>query len=590
MEAYVIALLGATGYMLSKGENHKAGQENLRPSRVDKKETPSVDHVYASKHFNKSLENVINKVDSSFQKSQSDFNSTDVNRHGGGIGMSGGVVSNNLGHMNTKTNIADRISDMTPGGSTFSQMSGVEMSNNEFRHNNMVPFFGGNVTQNTNVDKGNSQSQLLLDRFTGTGTDYNWKPKKEVENFADIKNNAQSVHGKENTLEFEQTRFEKPKYITNYLPFEQVRVGPGLDNGYTASPSGGFQQSTGRDYIQEQTRTVDDLRVKTNPKTTYDGRVVDGQKEQLSGDIGEVCKNRVDTFYQQNEDMYLKSGHSGNLKESQRPCQDLPQTNRTDTQLKTHQVNLKRAVDAITAPLQDLVRLSKKEFLVMHPRPMGNFQSTVPSKATIYDPNDVLRTTIKETTIHDDREGNMQAVATSYYDPDDVARVTVKQTTEEAERVYGNIAGSALQKGDGYDNTEYDAGETNRGLQTSDSAYAGTATSASNKPMSYSDKKNMVVNDVKEILLKGRKPTLTGVKVYNEIDNTNLTHKKIECDQHNYRQTPSFNTSGMETETPQQSQKNLTTHRNDYRELNRINPDILSPLGSNPYAKPLNVF
>ena len=50
-------------------------------------------------------------------------------------------------------------------------------------------------------------------------------------------------------------------------------------------------------------------------------------------------------------------------------------------------------------------------------------------RGVAYDPNDVARTTIKETNIHDTRTGNMgsnqRGVA---YDPNDVARTTIKET------------------------------------------------------------------------------------------------------------------------------------------------------------------
>lgn len=575
MELALVGGLGAIGYLLSKDDKNKEPM-TISPQRTDINETPSQDHVYSSQHFNKSLQNVINRVDSNFQQASQDFDMNNPNQqHNQGIGLEGGVVPDNLKHVNTDKTVYSRLAD-------------IDFKKEEFTHGGMLPFFSSNVTQ-PSID--NTYSKSVLDLFTGTSTNEFWKSKREVENFGDIKNNMQNVSGVENSLEFQQTRYETPKIMNNTLPFEQVRVGPGFNDGYTAEPSGGFGQNASRDWCQDTTRTVDDLRVLTNPKLSFEGRIVDGQKEQLPGEIGEVCKNRVDTFYEQTEDMYLKGGASSALKEKQRPCIDLKQTHRTDTQLKPHNLNLKRAVDSLTVPLQDLVRLSKKEYLVMHPRPLGNFQNTNPPKLTVYDNNDILRTTIKETTIHDTREGYVGTVKTTYYSPDDVAKVTIGETTEEGQRQFGNVAGGVHQKGDGYDNTVFDAKDTDRALQAYDSAYTGTAQSANDKPMSYADKKNAVINDVKEVLLVNRKPTKTSVKLYNEIDFTNLNHKKLECDYANYRQTQAFNHSqGYDRQTPNTQQVNLTSQKEEYRQLNRINPEILSPLGRNPYAKPLNVF
>ena len=113
----------------------------------------------------------------------------------------------------------------------------------------------------------------------------------------------------------------------------------------------------------ELPKTIDELRVKTNPRNTYEGRVVEGfLKESLPADIGEVCKNRVSSTYEQTEDMYLKAGNPANQKETQRPCVDLKQTHRSDLTLRTHEGNVTSVVKSMTAPLLDIMKLNKKEY------------------------------------------------------------------------------------------------------------------------------------------------------------------------------------------------------------------------------------
>ena len=52
-----------------------------------------------------------------------------------------------------------------------------------------------------------------------------------------------------------------------------------------------------------------------------------------------------------------------------------------------------------------------------------------PKKLTVYDPNDIARTTIKETNIHDNRAGNMSGPnKITVHDPNDIARTTIKET------------------------------------------------------------------------------------------------------------------------------------------------------------------
>ena len=223
------------------------------------------------------------------------------------------------------------------------------------------------------------------------------------EGFSSYKPNSSGnyVFGKPVTLDYERERYVNERFTNNVLPFEQVKVGPGLDDGYTAQPSGGLQQANKREY--EIPKSVDELRYKTNPKLTYEGRVVDGQKASLPGEIGEVCKNRVDTVYEQTPDMYLKTGDTANSsRQSQRPCVDLKETNRSTTTLKGYDGNVTDIVKSITAPLLDTMKLSKKQYTTMHARPLGNFQNTNPSKLTIYDPNDVARTNATTTKTSED--------------------------------------------------------------------------------------------------------------------------------------------------------------------------------------------
>ena len=57
----------------------------------------------------------------------------------------------------------------------------------------------------------------------------------------------------------------------------------------------------------------------------------------------------------------------------------------------------------------------------------------------VHDPNDIARTTIKETNIHDTRSGNLQGpIKLKVYDPNDIARTTIKETNIHDNRT-GNI-------------------------------------------------------------------------------------------------------------------------------------------------------
>lgn len=548
MEAFTIAGLGALGYMIGRDGTNKKSEhftKNKSGVEISKNEKPSVDSVYSGKHFNKTIEETIKRANNVL-----DNNNT--------IGI-------NEKEIGTDRNIYSRLAD-------------IKMNEEQFKHNNMVPFFGSKITQNIDMD---NFAQDRLDRYTGENRFY--KKKKEVENFGDIKNNFDNVGGQSNTLEFQRSRYVDSKYITNNLPFEQIRVGPGLNQGYTAEPSGGIQQENKREF--ELPKTVDERRVLTNPKITFEGRTIDGQKGDLPGDIGDVSKNRVSKDFEQTPDMYLQAGNPQNAKETSRPCYNMKPTHRSDLSTRTVQNNVVSAVESITAPLLDIMKISKKEYAVTHPRTFGNFQNTNPSKITIYDPNDIARTTIKEQQIHDSTLLNFKSTQenTIAYNPEEyVARTTIRETTESKGKT-GNVGN--LQQGDAYKYIKVDAKDTNK-QYTSDKDYYGIGESAADKQMLYDDKYNATINEVKEILLKERKPTKTSVKVFNQIDNMNLLHKKVECDQKQTRENLNYNNVHIETPTIDRMQvtKDKTVYKNDYR----FEPNILSQLDTNPYARSIN--
>lgn len=131
-------------------------------------------------------------------------------------------------------------------------------------HNNMVPFFGGSARQNMKME--NRMLDDKLENFTGQFR-MDQQHKQEVETmFAPVQ---QDIY---QTLEpREMDRFVTSTQIrNNELPFEQVHVGHGLNDGYTARPSGGFHNP-----LRILPKTIDQLLV--NPRVVDEGRVIRGK-------------------------------------------------------------------------------------------------------------------------------------------------------------------------------------------------------------------------------------------------------------------------------------------------------------------------
>lgn len=392
-------------------------------------------------------------------------------------------------------------------------ISGQKILKEDFTHHNMVPFFGSNIKQNMS----DQSNQTVLENHTGNI--YNYRNKSEVPYMFDPQTRVNFVNGTPVYNEELVKRFNPSNKKQQELPIKQVRVGPGLDRGYTSAPCGGLNQANKRDYIMP--KNVDELRVLTNPKKTYGGRIVAGLKSGQRGLQSKVNKNNPERYYNNSSDRYFTSvvtpknkvREKVRVKRTNRQCStsytgaagptthtkpekrglfrktrrnayvnsgvrnadgqghwnaaddqenygknsfNLPLNERDTTQKDAPLLNLTTAIKSIVAPVQDFLKTSKKENFIGNERPYGNFAATVPKKQTVHDPNDVARTTIKETNIHNTREGHMSGpIKLTVYDPNDVARTTIKETNIHDTRE-GHMARV------GYKPTVYDPNDVTR--------------------------------------------------------------------------------------------------------------------------------
>lgn len=109
------------------------------------------------------------------------------------------------------------------------------------------------------------------------------------------------------------------------------------------------------------------------------------------------------------------------------------------TGARTRNGNLTTAVKAIIAPIQDLLKTSKKEEMISGPRRDGNIVgSRAIPKLTVYDSQDVAKTTRKETGIHDVHQCGAGMRPTTVMrgqmvDPDNIAKTTLKEDTVDTQ-------------------------------------------------------------------------------------------------------------------------------------------------------------
>lgn len=157
-------------------------------------------------------------------------------------------------------------------------------------HNNMVPFFGGRMTQSTY----NGATDGILDTYTGTGKN-TFFHKEESGAFFKPEAATGLPWGKQVETDFEQSRQVTSSALKNVFPIEQTRVGPGVNDGYTNLPSGGYQQDSIREFALP--RTTDEVRTANKPKLTYEGEVIPGSHFITEMGIqAPVNKNKPDRF------------------------------------------------------------------------------------------------------------------------------------------------------------------------------------------------------------------------------------------------------------------------------------------------------
>jgi hypothetical protein len=383
-----------------------------------------------------------------------------------------------------------------------SPLSGQRIPSNEFKHNNMQPFFGGRIKQNM-APQANTQ---VLDMYNGNGSTQ--IKKREVENmFETSRAPYGNPFGMEDNTDFFQSRIssQAPIVRNGERPFEPTKVGSGIGEKFGFAGKGGFQQLEINEIMRP--KDTNELRVLSNPKETYNQPMVPGQHfvgaPAAVNDVGEVRKYKPDTFYidESGERFFVTTGDL--IKETVRSVQVLPHTTRPETSVEyegiaasqdfgegyvtgsyrmpmtqqyggagyrnadmtsyytknvdgheadygkssieirpnernetSERVMALNTVPAdnglVTTHYTDDARPTRRGETTGNIRMTGTpitYAERAPA-ITVWDPKDIARTTVKETTIYLDRPGVAAAASApnrlKVYDPDDIARPTQK--------------------------------------------------------------------------------------------------------------------------------------------------------------------
>jgi hypothetical protein len=489
----------------------------------------------------------------------------------------------------------------------YNSISGEQVDDNYFRHNNMVPFFGGNIRTRT-VDAKSSES--IMDNYTGAGSQI--ISKQERAPLFSPSENQQWANGAPNTTDFMRSRVNPSMRMANVKPFEEERVAPGLGLGFTTGGSGGFNSGLmERDAWRE--KTVDELRVATNPKSSgnmildYAGPANSHIKKTAQQGIQE--KNRVDTTFEFTSDRYMVTTglEKGPMMRSIPVEKDVsrPETSASyaggaaygnstiyvdGEHMPAHRMQL-GAVPFTAAGANGKGSPTDSDYGIKGKMAYPNNRSANTQDkyfgavggafgAAVAPLLDALRPSRKENTIGSLRpyQNAKSSVAATYlFDPTQLAAKTIRETTENS-KFHMNI--NANQRGGGYATSEHQQASTARAT-TGDFYYAGGSSASNTKEMrSYGAELNQRNNDVKSSTINNRMGN-GGTNVFS--GTVNMAAKQKDAYLLNSRpltqkgaaQSPSIDQIGRVSGAVPLYQT---------IQMDRNSPDIMSALQGNPYA------
>lgn len=345
----------------------------------------------------------------------------------------------------------------TARGATFVSLTGEEISDRDFTHNNCVPFFGARV-KGASVNSGGDPA--ILDAMAGTGSQQNRK--KEIAPLFAPQKDLHWTNGMPDCTDFYRSRTVPSTRMANIKPFAEKKEAPGL--GADPNALGGGYNTAVQDRNAWLPKTVSELRVLTNPKQTYG---LQGHEGPAARDVkdggsvetqGIVNKNRPDTDYTVGPSRWFTTT-GAEIGETQRPeyllqpqdrgtcatnyygvserdgkgtyinshvdnCNRVPLcaapvgpsitverqmadakagyenkcNNRAANKAGSYMGPLRAAVDSMVSPVVDVIRHTRKTNAVGNKRGVGNPGTTVQG-ALVDNSQNRVRTTLKEQTV-----------------------------------------------------------------------------------------------------------------------------------------------------------------------------------------------
>lgn len=151
--------------------------------------------------------------------------------------------------------------NQTFSNNEFKSLSGNTLTYADIKHNNEQIFYRN---KSYGIDSQQKYNNLVstLDNYTGSGSLH--MDKSEVGSLFKPQSNLQNVYGAQNQNDFFQSRINESNRHANTKPWEEIKDRAGKD---------GFNWSM-TDRERTMPKTVDEMRILTNPKTNYENHYV----------------------------------------------------------------------------------------------------------------------------------------------------------------------------------------------------------------------------------------------------------------------------------------------------------------------------
>jgi hypothetical protein len=502
------------------------------------------------------------------------------------------------------------------GTQTAYSMTGQPIDKEKFKHNNMMPYFGGKIrgaTADTNI------TESVLDNMQGQGSQF--FAKKEQAPMFKPQEGYQFANGSPNVSDFMQSRVNPGNRMANVKPWDEQRVAPGLNKGFTNDGSAGFNSGMeARDLWLD--RGVDELRVDTNPKTTFELQGHEGPGTYFIKNAptmqtqGTVEKHLPDKYYASGPERWMTTT---GLEKAQtaRGIELLHDVNRIDATAEYYgsrgnsnegaYVNGEyQAVRRPVLPVKDYATMSAvgtngpttgdygiQSYTSLHNNRSSTRNDTTIGaaggfmKAIVSPLMDFLRPTRKEDVVDNMRSSGNAGTTVSngkVFNPADRTKTTIREMTEaDLDCNHMNVQ---FQSANGYlVSQQQPVGVQRDTTNTSHTGVAGPNGFAASKSYEAEYKQR---NNVNKTQLN--RPNQGGTQMFNQKENISIQKRDGDRDNNRWWVPSSGNTAGFTalgaTDTLDRMKVSESYDKNINTE--RIAPEILNAFKSNPYTQSLS--